>query len=73
MKIKEQNDVDDIKEFKIHLEIKVKEINSLLKKIELFKDKLAESEKNGKILSKLCESGVIDEHGIPQRIREVEN
>ena len=36
---------------------------------DLFENKLIESEKNEKILSKLYESGVIKEHGTPKRIR----
>ena len=67
--IKEQKDINERKEFRSQLESKDREIDSLLIKLDLFKDKLAESEKNEEFLSKLYESGVIDEHGTPKRIR----
>ena len=52
---------------------KDKEIESLLRKIDDFRDKLVESEKNADLLTKLYDSGIIDEQGIPHKIHEEEN
>ena len=49
---------------------KESEIETLLLKIDDFKYKMTENEKNAELLSKLYESGVIDEHGSPQKYRE---
>ena len=67
--IKEQKDIEERKKFRSQLASKDREINSLLIKLDLFKNELAESEKNEELLSKLYEFGVIDEHGTPKRIR----
>ena len=67
--IKKQKDIEERKEFRSQLASKDREIDSLLIMLDLFKDKLAESEKNEELLSKLYESGVIDEHGTPKGIR----
>ena len=51
--IKEQKDIKERKESRSQLASKDREIDSLLIKLNLFKDKLAESEKNEEFLSKL--------------------
>ena len=51
---------------------KEREIETLLLKIDDFKYKMTENEKNVELLSKLYESGVIDEHGTPQKYHENE-
>ena len=72
-RLKEESEQEERKDFKDHLADKEREIETLLLKIDDFKYKMAENEKNAELLSKLYESGVIDEHGTPQKYRENEN
>ena len=71
--IKETSELEERKELQNHLEMKKKEITSLLDKIEDFKAKMIESDMNEMILAKLYDSGIIDENGIPIKNKEDDN
>ena len=71
--IKETSELEERKELQSHLEMKKKEITSLLDKIEDFKAKMIESDMNEMILAKLYDSGIIDENGIPIKNKEDDN
>ena len=71
--IKETSELEERKELQNHLEMKKREITSLLDKIEDFKAKMIESDMNEMILAKLYDSGIIDENGIPIKNKEDDN
>ena len=71
--IKETSELEERKELQNHLEMKKKEITSLLDKIEDFKAKMIESDMNEMMLAKLYDSGIIDENGIPIKNKEDDN
>ena len=71
--IKETSELEERKELQNHLEMKKKEITSLLDKIEDFKAKMIESDMNEMILAKLYDSDIIDENGIPIKNKEDDN
>ena len=71
--IKETSELEERKELQNHLEMKKKEITSLLDKIEDFKAKMIESDMNKMILAKLYDSDIIDENGIPIKNKEDDN
>ena len=62
---KEDQDKEEIKDVKMEINKKNKKIEWLLREIQDFEEKIADNEKNLEILSKLLESGVIDEDGHP--------
>ena len=71
--IKKTSELEERKELQNHLEMKKKEITSLLDKIEDFKKKMIESDMNEMILAKLYDSDIIDENGIPIKNKEDDN